>query len=159
MQTVRCYDDFGQPVDVPEDKLGFDTAVYGILILHNHVLLQKHPRTRLWQPLGDRLRKGETPNQLLKNICIQLFDAPFKVGALLAVEDRFVVDRRRSGLQLATLYYSLDRTTGMLPNFLLPLPNNTFSWEPLHGLTRQQMQFGYTAVQTAQNRSSHHKKL
>lgn len=150
MQKIRCYDTQGKAVDVALSDIGFDTAVYGILILADHVLLRRDPHTKLWLLPGDRLGKGEIPQNLLEDYINQLLKKTYVVGTLVKVEDRFVIDRHQKAWHLATLYYHLERP--LLPYDALPPPQHPqFKWVPLSELNRKQMVFGYTAVEATQN--------
>ncbi len=150
MQTIRCYDNKGKAVDVALADLGFDTAVYGILILADHVLLQRDRQTKLWLLPGDRLGQGDIPQNLLEDSFNQLLKKAFTVGALVKVEDRFVIDRRQKAWHLATLYYQVERP--LTPYATLPPPqHHHFEWVPLSELDRKKMVFGYTAVEAATN--------
>jgi ADP-ribose pyrophosphatase YjhB (NUDIX family) len=145
-QKIRCYDVFGQATDVAADQIEFATAVYGILITNDNILLIQQPKTRLWHPPGDHLQRGETPEQLLRDTFRQITRADLTAKTLLHVEDQYRIDRRGKAWHIAALYYAVQRpSTGILA----PIPGGqaTLSWQPLATLTRKQMQFGYTAVQ------------
>lgn len=153
MQTIRCYDQEGKAVAVALSDLGFDTAVYGILILADHVLLQRDRQTQLWHLPGDRLGKGEIPQNLLEDCFNHLLKKTYTVGALVKVEDRYVIDQHCKAWHLATLYYRLERP--LTPYDALPAPQHPhFAWMPLDTLNRKKMAFGYTAVATALNLNS-----
>lgn len=145
MQKIRCYDNQGKAVDVALADLGFDTAVYGILILAEHVLLQRDRQTKLWLLPGDQLSQGEIPQNLLEDSFNQLLKKTYTVGVLVKVEDRYIIDQRRKALHLATLYYRMERP--LTPYAALPPPQHPhFEWVPLNELNRKNMLFGYTAV-------------
>ncbi len=153
MQKIRCYDNQGKAVEVALADLGFDTAVYGILILAEHVLLQRDRHTKLWLLPGDRLGQGEIPQNLLEDSFNQLLKKIYSVGALVKVEDRYIIDQRHKAWHLATLYYQMERP--LTPYAALPpLQHPHFEWVPLNALNRKDMLFGYTAVTAAKTLTS-----
>jgi hypothetical protein len=65
------------------------------------------------------------------------------------VEDRYLVDEKGQAWRLSALYYALDRppmmATALTGQEGLARPE----WVPLEGLSRDQLQFGYEAIQAA----------
>lgn len=149
MATIRCYDEDGRSVPVAPEAITFRPAVYGIFIENDTVLLWRHPRTQRWQPPGGILDDLQTPDQAVRYHFRNLTGITPLLGPLLYTEDRYVLDRDRRAWHLSHLYYALDRPplTSTTPAELSG--EQEISAVPLAELRRQDMQFGYDAVQAA----------
>jgi ADP-ribose pyrophosphatase YjhB (NUDIX family) len=143
MATIICHDVEGNPIPVAQEAVLFRPAVYGILIEHNQVLLQKHPDSTLWQPPGAVLGENETPAQTVRQIFRQLTGMTPRPGPMLFVEEQYVIDGEQRAWHLGVVYYALER-----PSTASTLSESgKIEWVALDNLQRQQMQFGYEAVQ------------
>jgi ADP-ribose pyrophosphatase YjhB (NUDIX family) len=143
MATILCHDVEGHTIPVASEAVIFRPAVYGILIEHNQVLLQKHPDTALWQPPGAVLLENETPAQTIRHAFRQLTGMSPRLGPMLFVEEQYVIDGEQRAWHFGVVYYALER-----PSTATTLAqSNKIEWVALDSLQRQQMQFGYEAVQ------------
>ncbi|MCL4265055.1 MAG: NUDIX domain-containing protein [Anaerolineae bacterium] len=143
MTTILCHDASGGTFPVAPEALFFRPAVYGIFIENSQVLLHKHPQTMLWQPPGTVLAENETPTQAVRHVFRRLTGMTPRVGAMLYVEDQYVLDSDRGAWQLSVVYYALER-----PSTAATISDTSkVEWVPLGELERSQMQFGYEAVQ------------
>jgi len=143
MATILCHDAAGNTFPVAPEALNFRPAVYGIFIENGQVLLQKHPQTLLWHPPGSILAENETPTQAVRHVFRRLTGMTPRMGAMLYVEDQFMMDEDRRAWQFSVVYYALER-----PSTAATISETgKVEWVPLDGLERQQMQFGYEAVQ------------
>lgn len=151
MGTIYCYDAWGKAVPISAQSIQFRPAVYGIFIEHDQVLLQRHPETNLWQPPGGVLQKHETPLQAVKYYFRQVSTAAPVVGPLLFVEDQYRLEEGQAW-HLSVLYYALDRPPLTAASFVDLDTAVQAQWVGLGHLQREQMQFGYEAVQAGQLR-------
>lgn len=143
MATILCYDVSGGTFPVAPEALLLRPAVYGIFIENSQILLLKHPQTLRWQPPGTVLAENETPTQAIRHVFRWLTGMTPRVGAMLYVEDQYVLDNDRRAWQLSVVYYTLER-----PSTAATISDSTkVEWVPLSELERSQMQFGYEAVQ------------
>ena len=149
MTTIQCYDEDGRAVSVAPTAITFRPAVYGIFIENEAVLLHHHPRTERWQPPGGILGDTETPFQAVRHHFRNLTGITPLLGPLLYSEERYVLDHERCAWHLSHLYYALDRPplTASTPAELRG--EQAYHFVPLATLRRQDMQFGYDAVQAA----------
>lgn len=148
MATIICHDVHGKTVPVAPEALLFRPAVYGVFIENNQVLLQKHADTNLWRPPGVLLADNETPSQAIRHTFRRLTSMTPRLGPMLYVEDQYLVDNEQRAWHLAVLYYALER-----PSTAANLSDaSKLEWVALETLQRQQMQFGYEAVQAGRLR-------
>lgn len=150
MATIICYDAYGNAVPVASEALTFRPAVYGIFIESNQVYLLKHSDTSLWYPPGIVLSELDTPTQAIRHRFRDLTGMTPTLGPMIYVEDLYHIDEDRRAWHLSALYYALLR-----PNMATAAsPAETSQteelvWVPLEDLARNEMQFGYEAVQAA----------
>ncbi|HRQ39235.1 MAG TPA: NUDIX domain-containing protein [Chloroflexota bacterium] len=143
MATILCHDISGDVFPVAPEALFFRPAVYGIFIENSQVLLQKHPQTQRWHPPGSVLAVNETPTQAARHVFRRLTGMTPRVGAMLYMEDQYVMDSERRAWQLSVVYYALER-----PSTAATISDTSkVEWLSLNELDRSQMQFGYEAVQ------------
>ena len=147
MATVSCYDVYGKAVPVATESIAFRPAVYGILIENDQVLLLRHPRTELWYPPGSVLASHDTPTQTVRHYFRQLTGMTPILGPLLFVEDQYYIDDARQAWHLSVLYYVLDRPVATATTPADVESSAEPDWLPLVELKRNQMQFGYEAIQ------------
>ncbi|HEX6385303.1 MAG TPA: NUDIX domain-containing protein [Anaerolineae bacterium] len=147
MTTVCCYDVYGNAIPVAPEAITFRPAVYGIFIEDDHILLLRHPQTALWHPPGSILAPHETPTQAVRYTFRELTGMTPVLGPLLFVEDQYLVDDERRAWHLSVLYYALDRPTAMATTLAEMENSSQPDWKPLAELKRNQMQFGYEAIQ------------
>ncbi|MCP4362563.1 MAG: NUDIX hydrolase [Chloroflexi bacterium] len=143
MATIICTDNLGNPIPVAPEALTFRPAVYGIFIENNQILLQQHPQTDLWHPPGTILAENETPTQVIRQTFQQLIGMIPKLGPMLFVEDQYIIDDERRAWHYSVLYYSLERS----PTASAISDSSQTTWLPLDNLEREQMHFGYEAIQ------------
>ncbi len=143
MATIICYDVEGNTVPVAPEALVFCPAVYGIFIENNQTLLLKQAATGLWFPPGAVLANNETPTQAVRQTFRQLTGMTPKLGPILYVEDQYFIDEDRRAWHYSVLYYALER-----PSSASAISESgQIDWVILDDLTRDQMQFGYEAIQ------------
>lgn len=147
MATVCCYDVYGNAVPVAPESIAFRPAVYGIFIENEHILLLRHPQSELWHPPGSMLAAHETPTQAVRHYFRQLTGMTPILGPLLFVEDQYHIDGARQAWHLSVLYYALDRPTATAATLAELESSAQPDWLPLAELERNQMQFGYEAIQ------------
>jgi ADP-ribose pyrophosphatase YjhB (NUDIX family) len=147
MATVCCYDVYGNAVPVAPESIVFRPAVYGIFIENDYILLLRHPQSELWHPPGSVLASHETPTQAVRHYFRQLTGMTPILGPLLFVEDQYHVDDARQAWHLSVLYYALDRPVATAATLAELEGSVQPGWLPLAELKRNQMQFGYEAIQ------------
>jgi len=147
MATIVCYDVFGNAVPVASESITFRPAVYGIFIENSQILLQKQPQTDLWHPPGTRLTASDTPTQMIRHYFRQLIGLTPVIDSLLFVEDQFFIDEERRAWKLSLLYYALERPLTAATAFTESEEASQTTWVPLADLQREQIQFGYEAIQ------------
>lgn len=150
--TVTCFDEQGQPVAIAREALQFSPAAYGILLESDRVLLQRHGGTGLWLPPGGRIESGQTPEQTLRAYFLSTTMLIPSVGPLLAVEKRYRADDIGQGWRLVLLYYEVQRPPTGVISLGAGSSEEWVEWVALQELTREQMLFGFRAVQVAQQR-------
>lgn len=143
MATIICYDIHGNGVPVAPEALLFQPAVYGLFIENNQILLDKQEETGLWHPPGAILNNLETPAQVMRQTFRKFTGMTPTLGPLLYVEDQYLIDAERRAWRLSVMYYGLQR-----PSTAATLKeSDRLEWVPLADLKREQMQFGYEAIQ------------
>ncbi len=147
MAATVCYDIYGNPVPVPAESITFCPAVYGIFIENRQILLQKQVQTELWHPPGTMLTVSDTPTQVIRHYFRQLTGLTPITSSLLFVEDQFFLDEERRAWKISTLYYALQRPLNSTTTLTESEENSPTSWLPLDDLQREQIQFGYEAIQ------------
>ena len=144
-----CVDLHGRPTAVPTAELQFSLAVYGLLIENNRVLLQVEPATGLYYPLGGRFAAEMPPVQALRQLVYAATGISPVVGKLLLMREELVLDGAQRPWRLCASYYALQRPLTGRSHLIDFSTAAKPEWFPLAKLTRQQMQFGYEAVQIA----------
>ena len=153
MATIVCYDREGKAHSFASEDIAFRPAVYGIFIENDQVFLLKHPETNLFYPPGKILAEDEPPTQVVRQQFRKLTGLALQLGPLIFVEDQYVVDDEQQPWQLSLLYYALERPMiTMAPTMAEVDDYEQPEWVLLDGLQRQQMQFGYEAIQAARLR-------
>ncbi|VAW37187.1 hypothetical protein MNBD_CHLOROFLEXI01-3511 [hydrothermal vent metagenome] len=147
MAATVCYDIYGNPVPVLSESITFCPAVYGVFIENSQVLLQQQAQTGLWHPLGKMLTANDTPTQVIRHYFRQLTGLTPFTGSLLFVEDQFLLDEERRAWKVSALYYALQRPLNSTTTLTESEENSPTSWLPLADLQREQLQFGYEAIQ------------
>ena len=143
MATIICYDIHGNGIPVAPETLNYRPAVYGLFIENNQILLVKQAETGLWHPPGAVLNHHEIPTQAVRQAFRKVTGMTPALGPLLFVEDQYFMDTERRAWHYSVMYYGLQR----------PSQATTFSdsdqvdWVRLSDLKREQMQFGYEAIQ------------
>lgn len=132
----------------------FRPAVYGILIENHYALLQQDAVSGLWRPVGTVLENGQTPLQAL---CVRfraVADFSPRPGPLVYMEERRSTDADGSCWRLSHLYYLVHAPSGIATETDAPNGNSPqqVAWLPVHELRRDQMEFGYAAIQTGLRR-------
>jgi ADP-ribose pyrophosphatase YjhB (NUDIX family) len=145
MATIICYDIHGNGIPVAPEALLFHPAVYGLFIENNQILLLKQEETGLWYAPGAVLVNHETPAQAVRQAFRQVTGMTPTIGPLLCVEDQYFIDGERRAWHLSAMYYGLQR-----PSTAAALTESErIHWVSLADLKREQMQFGFEAIQAA----------
>lgn len=143
---IRCYTPEGQAVNVEEKAVTFRPAVYGILIEHEQVFLLCRPSTGLLYPPGGIVGQRETPTQAVRAFFRQLTGMVPVLGSLVFVEEQYQVEEN-TPWHLSAMYYVLERPSA---SAITPVENRPQpEWVSLPDLRREQLQFGYEAIQAA----------
>jgi hypothetical protein len=150
--AVWCYDALGNALAVPPERLVYRPAVYGLFLEHGEVWLLRHAVTGLYYPPGVILVEDQSPRhprQALLACLRRLTGLTLALGPLLFLEEQYRIDESRRAWHLSAMYYGVVR-----PSLAVTMPAETDSvvdtdWISLADLTREQMQFGYQAVQAA----------
>ena len=151
---IHCYDSQGTIVPMPAELVIFRPAVYGILIdEYEQVLLRLHQESQLWHPPGNILEPNEIPTQAVRFHFRQMTGFTPLISGLLYVEDQHRLTDDNQAWHLSVLYYALERpeissTTVGDAGELSP----QVSWRSVAELERQEMLFGYDAIEAAQLR-------
>lgn len=151
-----CFDLDGEPVPLPRQMVGYLPVVHGILLSAADVLLQKHALTNRWQPLTTDLEPGQGLEIALHYRLRILLEIPIRIGPLLFAETHFVTENREKGWQLTRHYFLLipaQKDWSRASHD--PTADITLAWHNLATLTRADMQFGYDAIQLAQQLTDH----
>jgi ADP-ribose pyrophosphatase YjhB (NUDIX family) len=149
MAAIICYDVYGNAVPVASESITFRPAVYGIFVENSQVLLQQQPQTNLWHPPGIVMAASDTPTQVIRHYFRQLTGLTPVIGSLLFVEDQFFLDEERRAWKLSALYYALQRPLNSATVLTESEKSTQTSWIPLADLQREQIQFGYEAIQAS----------
>lgn len=147
--AVWCYDALGNAIAVPQEELTYRPAVYGLFIEHGSIWLLRHPETQLYFPPGIILGNDQTPQSSLLAHLRQLTGLTLVTGPLIFLEEQYRVDEAGQAWHLSAMYYGVTR-----PSLAVTMPvelsnEPAAEWLPLSELTREQMQFGYQAIQAA----------
>jgi len=152
MSTIACFDVHGNVHQIPQEKVQFRPAVYGIFIQDVQVLLLPHPQTGLLAPPGCILTPFDTPTQSIRHFFRQLIGIIPALGPLLFMEERFMLDEQDQGWHLSALYYALERPSANTSPLVewegAPRPE----FVPAADVKREQLQFGYEAIQAGRLR-------
>jgi hypothetical protein len=147
--AVWCYDALGNAMAVAPEKLVYRPAVYGLFVEHGEIWLLHHPDTRLYYPPGLIVAENQSPRPALLACLRQLTGLTLATGPLLFLEEQYRMDESGQAWHLSAMYYGVLRPPLAVT---MPVETNTTvqtSWVPLGDLTREQMQFGYQAIQAA----------
>lgn len=155
MNTICCYDTHGNAVVMPIEAVTFCPAVYGIFIENNQVLLLRHPQTKLWYPPGRMLTDHETPTQVIRHYFRQMTGMIPQFGPLIFVEDMYHIDDNNKAWHISAMYYALIRSQTATTTLANLTGSAQPEWVLLTALERQQMQFGYEAIQAGKLRLKH----
>ncbi len=147
MATIICYDTFGNPVPVSPEAFIFRPAVYGIFIENNQIFLLKQSQTELLYPPGVILEEDETPTQAIRHQFRELTGMNPKIGSMIFLEDRYLVDNDHRAWHLSALYYALQRPKTTAATLSEIDETEQPEWISLDSLQRHQMQFGFEAIQ------------
>ncbi len=146
MPLVICYDIKGTAVSVPSNTLTYQIAVYGILIEREQILLIRHPQTNLWHPPGDVLQGQDAPTSAIRHHFRQVTGMTLRLGALLLVEEKYVIDETDQPQHRSILYYALDRPQVTTASLTEIKQENQPEWLDIADLNRTQLQFGFNAI-------------
>jgi ADP-ribose pyrophosphatase YjhB (NUDIX family) len=152
MTTILCADPHGLMIPVAEDDILFRPVVYGILIENNQILLQRNPVSFLWQPPGGVVLDGETPKQALRQHVRLATGIIPQIETTLFIESSYRVDSEECAWHDSMLYFSLRRSmvgfAGLVDfdNVVRP------EWVSVNQLRREQMQFGFDAIEAGRTR-------
>ncbi len=149
---ICCYDVMGKAVMVAPEAITFRPAVYGIFIENQQIILLKHSTTSLWYPPGRILESHEIPSQIVRYEFRGYTDMLPTLGPLLFVEDQYRMDENGRSWHLSVLYYTLSRASTSISVGMNFKETAVYEWVPLSSLTREQMLFGYEAIQAGQLR-------
>jgi hypothetical protein len=147
--AVWCYDAMGNAIAVAPERLTYRPAVYGLFLEHGEIWLLRHPVTGFYSPPGLILLEHNAPQQALLSYLRQLTGLTLFTGPLLFLEEQYRIDESGQAWHLSAMYYAVLR-----PSLAVTMPVETgriidADWVPLADLTREQMQFGYQAIQAA----------
>ena len=148
MSHVLCFDVAGEAHTIPADQLKFKPAVFGLFVEHDQILLQPNPITNLLHPPGQLLTNTQHPSQAIQYEFREVIGIMPDVGPLLFIEDQYRMDEAGTAWKLSVLYYMIERPKLELSFGTLEIAP-TVQWHPLDTLTRDQMQFGYEAIEAA----------
>jgi ADP-ribose pyrophosphatase YjhB (NUDIX family) len=150
--AVWCYDASGNAVAVAPERLAYRPATYGLFLEHGEIWLLRHPYTQLFYPPGVILAEHQTPRQALLACLRRMTGLTLATGPLIFLEEQYRIDETGQPWHLSAMYYAVLR-----PSLAATMPveanesleKSWASWVPLNELTREQMQFGYQAIQAA----------
>ncbi|HSM57273.1 MAG TPA: hypothetical protein VK879_14070 [Candidatus Sulfomarinibacteraceae bacterium] len=145
---------FSKRPEPSAEEVVFRPAVYGVLIQNQRVLLQQGTQSGLWRPVGVVLANGQTPLQALCAQFRAVVHFSPRPGPLIYMEERRSTDGEGRCWRLSLLYYLVHAAPGIATE-TDPSPVNDaqqVSWFSVHELSRDQMEFGYVAIQTALRR-------
>ena len=149
--TIICYDVAGNAVPVNPDAITFRPAVYGIFIENRQILLLKHPENSLLSPPGQILADNQVPAQAIRHYLRNVTGITPTLGPLIFLEDLYQIDAQERAWHLSAMYYALTRPRMTSPALLADLPGSAENadslWLPLADLKREQLAFGYEAIQ------------
>jgi len=147
--AVWCYDALGNGVAVAPERLAYRPAVYALFVEHGEVWLLRHPTTGFYYPPGVILPEHHAPQQALLAHLRRLTGLTLTTGPLLFLEEQYQIDETGKAWHLSAMYYGVLR-----PSLAVTMPveadmTTRSDWVSLSDLTREQMQFGYQAIQAA----------
>lgn len=147
--AVWCYDALGNAVAVAPERLAYRPAVYGLFLEHGEVWLLRHPTTGFYYPPGVILPEHHTSQQALLAHLRRLTGLTLTSGPLLFLEEQYRIDETGKAWHLSAMYYAVLR-----PSLAVTMPveigtTTASEWVSVIDLTREQMQFGYQAIQAA----------
>ncbi|MDJ0754064.1 MAG: hypothetical protein QNJ45_11130 [Ardenticatenaceae bacterium] len=145
---IYCQDEFGQLFPIPHDAVEEKTAVFGILLEGQKVLLQVNPVTDLLELPGGVLENNQSFDQGLRQLFRGATGAETTLGDLVFVNQSFH-KVETGGVKQANLFFRLWRATTSKRHFIdfdNPLRPQ---WVPLRELERSKLQFGFDAIHAA----------
>ncbi|MBK8986967.1 MAG: hypothetical protein IPM39_12970 [Chloroflexi bacterium] len=146
MSSVHCFDNDGLIHLAAADSLAFASAVYGIFVENDRLLLLSQKSTQLYAPPGCILTFHQVPTQAIRHYFRRLAAITPNLGPLLLLEDQYRwLDGR--AWRIAAMYYAVSRpfTAAIYLNETLE-PDATPTWIDPDALQRDQFLFGYKAV-------------
>ncbi len=151
MNTLRCYDDYGNGIFVPTELITSGVAVYGVFVENGRVLLLHNNKNNLWQLPGGILLNNERPSRAVRHHLRQIMGIMPELGELLLLEEQCRSNKNGRNTQLSVMYYALHRPAALA----ITLPEQEKELRPefikIASITRQHLQFGYNAVRVASN--------
>jgi hypothetical protein len=147
--VIWCYDALGTAIPVAPERLVYRPAVYGLFVEHGKVWLLRHAANGYFYPPGVILLEYHTPLHALLAHLRQLTGLTLAAGPLLFLEEQYRIDDAGQAWHLSAMYFAVHR-----PPLAVTMPVETGTvpdaeWLPLNDVTREQMQFGYQAIQAA----------
>ncbi len=136
----------GTAVSVPSNTLAYQIAVYGILIEREQILLVRHPQTNLWCPPGGVLQRQEAPTSAIRHHFRQVTGMTLRLGELLLVEEKYLIDETDQPQHRSILYYALDRPQITTASLTEIKHENQPEWVDIADLKRAQLQIGFNAI-------------
>lgn len=153
MSITLCYNWQGEVVAVAADALKSRPAVHGVFIENGRVLLLHHSPTNLYYLPGGMVDSHERPSDALRHFFRQVTGIMPMLGTLLYTEERFFVDEAERPWQLMAMYYALQRPSTLIATLPEWESDLRSEFVPLETLKRQQLLFGYDAIQAARQRA------
>lgn len=152
-QSVYCQDISGNLVPIPTSAITKRTALFGILLEGNKVLLLTHPETGLLTLPGGLTEYTHTFDQGLRQMFRAATGADTVRSDLILVTQSYHA-RQQAGIKRINLFFRLERDATSRRHFIdfdSPLRPQ---WIPLEELQRQGVQNGYDAILTAASNHS-----
>lgn len=146
--VIYCQDHAGQLFPVPVEAISEGTAVFGLLIEGQKILLQIDPKTGLLALPGGRLDHNQTFDQGLRQLFRGATGADTVSGELVLVTHTYHKSDQ-GGIKMANLFYRLFRASHNQRHFIdFDNPLNP-QWIPLRDIKRKTLLNGYDAIQVA----------
>ena len=148
MNTVRCYDIYGNGTLTSLEEIEGGVAVYGVFIENGRVLLLHNSQNNLWQLPGGQLGADERPSRAVRHHLRHIMGILPELGNLLLLEDQYRMDENGRGMRISAMYYALHRPAALA----ITLPDQEEELRPefiaINSLQHHHLQFGYHAIQT-----------
>lgn len=152
MNVALGYNWQGEAVMIAAEGLKARPAVYGVFIENGRVLLRHHPPTNLYCLPGGIVEAHERIADALRHFFRQVTGIMPVVSGLLYAEERFYVDEAECAWQLTTMYYALKRPSTLITALPEWEEESRAEFVPLEAITREQLLFGYDAIQAGRHR-------